>query len=173
MIKSIQYAKGSDIVTMSFPEDMTPDLPDGYVEVTQEKPAIGTWTIKPDGTWEDVTDYVALLESDKASKIEEVKTKRKEKQGSNFSINGVWFHSDYEARLAYQELRSTLELDPGFTTRWKAMHGVWVDMDAALFASILSVGQAHLQQCFEWEEGKQEEVESCTTSEEVNNIILE
>ena len=68
------------------------------------------------------------------------------------------YDSDYKARLAYLEVATQFQIDPEFSTQWKASTGQWVMMDAALFAALIPVYRAHVQGCFAWQGAREQEV---------------
>jgi hypothetical protein len=75
-----------------------------------------------------------------------------------FTLDGVLYDTDAEARLAYLELATKLVQDPSYTTPWKASKGQWVTMDAALFADLQPAYEAHIQACFVWQAEREQEL---------------
>lgn len=75
-----------------------------------------------------------------------------------FLVDGVLFDSDQAARTAYLELALRFQVEPTFSTRWKASSGVWVTMDATLFGRIQEAGTVHIQAAFAWQEARDAEV---------------
>jgi len=71
---------------------------------------------------------------------------------------GIMWDSDSKARLAYLELATQIQMDPTFSTPWKASTGSWVTMDATLFAALIPTYRAHVQGCFAWQAAREDEV---------------
>lgn len=69
---------------------------------------------------------------------------------AGFMVDGTLFDSDTNARLAYAELAMALQADPVYTTPWKASDGVWVTMNAELYAQVYAAGKEHVQSVFAW-----------------------
>jgi len=76
----------------------------------------------------------------------------------NGFVVGVLWDSDQSARTSYLELALRFQVEPGFSTRWKASAGVWVEMNAALFAQVQAAGTVHMQAAFTWQEARDAEV---------------
>lgn len=89
-----------------------------------------------------------------------------------FYVNGTLFDSDMTARIAYAELAIRLQVDPTFTTSWKASAGNWVMMTTILLNQVYIVGQKHIQDCFTWFALKEAEIQAATSVEELANISL-
>ena len=89
---------------------------------------------------------------------------------SGFTHNGVLFDSDSKARLAYLELSLKLGQDPTYSTPWKASTGVWVTMDAALFAALQPAYEAHIQSCFAWQAAREMEVAAAVEAGDVEAL---
>lgn len=89
-----------------------------------------------------------------------------------FLVNGILFDSDMAARIAYAELAIHLQVDPTFTTIWKASAGNWVTMNAVLLNQVYAVGQQHIQDCFTWFALKEAAIQAATSAEELTNISL-
>lgn len=70
---------------------------------------------------------------------------------AGFDVSGVHFDSDQAARTAYLELAMEIAANPAYSTDWKASTGVWVTMDATLFAQVKLAGTTHVQSCFAWQ----------------------
>lgn len=96
--------------------------------------------------------------------------------GKNAALDGGFVHddklfdSDSNARLAYLELSLKLSQDPTYSTPWKASTGVWVTMDAALFAALQPAYEAHIQACFAWQRQKEATINACQTIEELEQV---
>lgn len=85
---------------------------------------------------------------------------------AGFEVNGVLFDSDSEARVAYLELAGKLAANPGYSTSWKASAGLWVDMDAALYAQVAAAGEAHISAVFGWQASREAEVAAAVAAED-------
>ena len=112
------------------------------------------------------------LETAKANKLALVQVEKNRKRDAGFLVNGVLFDSDSEARVAYLELSMKLQVDPEFTTDWKASDGQWVIMNATLFADVYAAGAAHIANCFNWQANKENEIQACESIEDLNNINI-
>ncbi len=77
---------------------------------------------------------------------------------AGFVHDGVLFDSDSGARLAYLEFATKLGMDSLYSTPWKASSGVWVTMDATLFAALQPAYEAHISTCFAWQAAREQEV---------------
>lgn len=123
------------------------------VDATQEEP-------KQD------PEYIPSLEDLLAAKMDSVN------EGKNLALDAgflftvgegeearaVLFDSDAKARQAYLELAVKLGQDQAYSTPWKASRGVWVDMDAALFAAVQPSYEAHVEACFAWQAAREQEL---------------
>lgn len=77
-----------------------------------------------------------------------------------FEVSGVLFDSDLSARVAYAELAGKLAADADYSTTWKASEGVWVTMDAALYAQAAAAGEAHIAAVFAWQAARDAEIDA-------------
>ena len=105
-----------------------------------------------------------------AAKLEAINSGKNSALDAGFVHDGVLFDSDYKARLAYLEAATQFQLDPEFSTQWKASTGQWVTMDAALFASLIPVYRAHVQACFAWQGAREQEVAAALALEDEGEI---
>lgn len=112
-----------------------------------------------------------LLDKDRL--IKAVQENRKEALNAGFLVDGVLFDSDYNARIAYEELRSRFALDPEYSRRWKASGTTWVTMDKTLFDQLQVAGEKHIADCFEWEETKTIAINQVEDPAEFANISIE
>lgn len=130
------------------------------------------------GAWEyaDVVEapldpeYEPTLEEVKAAKMDRINEWKNVALDGGFYHDGVLFDSDTKARLAYLELSLKLGQDATYSTPWKASTGVWVTMDAALFAALQPAYEEHIQGCFGWQAAREAEVAAAQTVEEVDAI---
>lgn len=100
----------------------------------------------------------ALLTAEANKKAGAIQAEKVRARDAGFLVDGVLFDSDQSARISYAELAPRLSSDPTFTTPWKASAGVWVTMDAALFARVQAAGTAHIRAAFAWQEARDAEV---------------
>ena len=110
------------------------------------------------------------LEEAKAAKLAEIQNEKSRARDAGFLVGGVLFDSDAGARLAYLELENKLSSDPTFTTSWKASDGVWVTMDATLYAQVKAAGTAHISACFAWQAAREAEAAAAQTIAEVEAV---
>ena len=87
-----------------------------------------------------------------------------------FVHDGTLFDSDSKARLAYLELGLKLGQDAAYSTPWKASTGVWVMMDAALFAALQPAYEAHIQACFAWQAAREMDVAAAVAAGDVEAL---
>ena len=87
-----------------------------------------------------------------------------------FVHDGKLFDSDSKARLAYLELSLKLGQDATYSTPWKASTGVWVTMDASLFAALQPAYEAHIQSCFAWQAAREMEVVAAVEAGDVEAL---
>jgi len=93
-----------------------------------------------------------------AAKLASIQAEKCRVRDGGFFVGGVLFDSDQSARTSYLELVLRFQVEPGFSTRWKASAGVWVEMNAALFAQVQAAGTSHMQAAFTWQEARDAEV---------------
>ncbi|WP_419174396.1 DUF4376 domain-containing protein [Desulfosediminicola sp.] len=143
--------------------------PEGNAEV---------WAARPPGYMPEA-DYLALnpppqlsFEDLLQNKLKKVQMARRQKQYGGFDVEGTKYDSDTVAQLAYTKLEAHLKENPAYTVRWKASDGVWVDMDATLFAKVTTAEKAHIALCFAWQEAKEIELKGCGTPAELDNVSI-
>ncbi len=93
-----------------------------------------------------------------AGKLAAIQAEKCRVRDGGFLVDETLFDSDQAARTSYLELALRFQVDPAFSTRWKASSGVWGTMDATLFARVQAVGTAHIQAVFAWQEARDVEV---------------
>lgn len=125
--------------------------------------SIGGWPLAPE------TQQPTLDEA-KAAKLAAIQAEKARARDAGFLVNGTLFDSDSAARVAYLELAMRLQAEPVFSTFWKASDGVWVTMDAALFAQVYAAGEAHIAACFAWQSAREAEVAAAQTVEAVQAV---
>lgn len=111
------------------------------------------------------------LEQAKAAKLAAIHAEKNRIRDAGFLVDGVLFDSDLPARTSYAELAIALQQDPSLTLRWKASPGVWVTMDAALFAKVYATGRKHLEACFAWQEAQEQALAEAKTTEDAQAIM--
>lgn len=122
----------------------------------------------PDG-WSALPPLPNMDEA-RAAKLAAIQAEKNRVRDGGFPVGGVLFDSDAGARLAYLELENKLAVDQAFTTSWKASDGVWVTMDAMLYAQVKAAGTAHISACFAWQAAREAEVAAAQTIAEVEAV---
>lgn len=114
---------------------------------------------------------VVSLEDVKAAKLTRINDAKNTYLDGGFKHNGVLFDSDIKARAAYLELAYKFGQDPTYVKDgWKASTGVWVTMDAALFAALQPDYEAHIDGCLVWQKAREMEVAAAQSVEEVEAV---
>lgn len=95
---------------------------------------------------------------------------RKETSGVKVNINGTEysFGSDKETRSVLQHALAT-DTDQ---FNWKFGTDNWVTLSKNDITTIISTILTHVQECFDWEYSKINEINSCTTLEELDAIEI-
>lgn len=109
----------------------------------------------------------------RADKRAAIQTRKVQARDGGFLVNGVRFDSDGAARIAYIELAMRLQASATFSTAWKASDGVWVTMNAALYAQVAAAGEAHVSAAFARQAELDAALDACTTIEAVNALNIE
>ena len=106
-----------------------------------------------------------------ADKLERINEGKNLALDGGFVHDGVMFDSDIKARAAYLELAYKFGQDPLYVKEgWKASTGVWVTMDAALFAALQPAYEAHIQGCFAWQAAREMEVAAAVEAGDVEAL---
>lgn len=114
--------------------------------------------------WDDAQEAAAspppepTLDEVVSAKLAAIQFEKCRVRDGGFLVDGVLFDSDPAARTSYLELAMRFQVDPAFSTRWKASAGVWVEMNATLFARVQAAGTAHMQAAFAWQATRDAEV---------------
>ena len=139
---------------------------------TVRKFIAGAWVLEPLTQDEAPVDpgYEPSVQDLAAAKLEAINSGKNVALDAGFVHDGVLYDSDYKARLAYLEAATQFQLDPEFSTQWKASTGQWVTMDAALFAALIPVYRAHVQGCFAWQGAREQEVAVALALEDEGEI---
>lgn len=106
----------------------------------------------------------------KEQKLQSIQQEKIRVRDGGFDIDGTHYDSDLPARMSYNELAVRLQQNPEYTTPWKASEGQWVTMDAALYASVVTYGEAHMTAVFTWQATKEAEINACTTIEQLEAV---
>jgi len=100
-----------------------------------------------------------------AAKTAAIQTAKCAARDAGFKVDGVLFDSDQAARLAYMEFALSVAQDASYTqAAWKASEGVWVSMDATLFATVKTAGEAAIAAAFAWQQARDAEVAAIKTA---------
>ncbi len=128
----------------------------------------GEWLFEDKQFEEQPVDpgYEPSIHDMAAAKLESINSGKNSALDAGFWHDGVLFDSDYKARLAYLEAATQFQLDPEFSTQWKASTGQWVTMDAALFAALIPVYREHVQACFAWQAAREQDVAAAMALED-------
>lgn len=112
------------------------------------------------------------LEQVKAERKTEVTPVRREKEETiiDISVNGttVKVSTSREQRLAFV---SKLVSSPG-PHNFKFENGVWLEVDNTVLQDIVTQIDAKVQEAFDWELAKLQEIDACTTVKEVLAVIV-
>lgn len=119
-----------------------------------------TWAIS-DISAEEVAALVDAAVTTASDAIQAAKVKTRD---SGFWVDGKPFDSDQSARTAYLELADMLAANPSYSTPWKASPGVWVIMDASLYAKVKTAGTMHVSACFSWQAERDAELAAIQTA---------
>ncbi|MFV0422271.1 DUF4376 domain-containing protein [Oleidesulfovibrio sp.] len=91
--------------------------------------------------------------------LQQISMEKNRRRDSGFMVDGLLWDSDYNARIAYAEVAQRFAADPAYIVpQWKASAGKWVQLDAALFASVQAAGEMHIATVFTWQKAKEEEL---------------
>ena len=117
------------------------------------------------------TDADTAFAVKKLDKFQAVQAEKVRVRDGGFLVADMLFDSDISARTSYTELGLRLSQNPSFTTQWKASPGQWVTMDAALYAQVMTAGEAHIAAVFAWQAAKEVEIGECQTVEELEAVV--
>lgn len=138
--------------------------------------ALGAWTVvEPNGLTRlgvTVAEAVGLGAVDRivdepagpsldvivAAKTASLQAEKCRVRDAGFLVDGSRFDSDQAARTSYLELADMLAADASYATSWKASAGVWVTMNATLYAKVKTTGAAHISICFAWQAARDAEL---------------
>ena len=90
--------------------------------------------------------------------------RKKEKAGKKVTLNGVEYNFDTD-----RETRAILSSAAANTnnTNWKQNSDTWVEMTQAEVQTVLNAVLAYVQTCFDWEYTKLQDINNCTTLDQV------
>ena len=107
----------------------------------------------------------------KAAKSTAVQAEKVRVRDGGFLVGGVLFDSDAGANVAYLNYFTRVSADPSYVVaNWKASAGVWVDMNATLFAQVSSAFGANSEAAFNWQAARDAEIAAATTVEQVQAV---
>lgn len=107
----------------------------------------------------------------KAAKSTAVQAEKVRVRDGGFLVGGVLFDSDASANVAYLNYSTRVSMDPTYTVaNWKASAGVWVEMNATLFAQVSSAFGANSEAAFNWQAARDSEIAAATTVEQVQAV---
>ena len=170
--EAVEIAEGLFINGQIYAGDIRPETHELVEGVSAPDLFVGN-ALAYDNGWtvvdaEAVTNKMNEL---KASKLQAVQAEKVRVRDGGFLVAGVLFDSDISARTSYQELALRLSQNPAFETQWKASQGQWVTMDAALYAQVMTAGEAHMAAVFAWQAAKEVEIGECQTVEELEVVV--
>ncbi|WP_027176849.1 DUF4376 domain-containing protein [Desulfovibrio aminophilus] len=118
------------------------------------------------------------LEQARAAKLAAIQAEKNRARDGGVVVDGVRYDTDAGAILMYVSFLAQIDADPAYSTAWKASTGadglgVWVDMDAALFALVRPAVDAHISACFAWQAAREAEVAAAQTIAEVEAVSAE
>lgn len=94
---------------------------------------------------------------------------RWQKLNQKVEVNGVHYGTDSQTTLALQQaFVSNLE-----QLNWKVNSDTWVELTQTHVNDILAAISAHIQICFDWEKSKVDEINACSTLEELDAIVVD
>lgn len=77
--------------------------------------------------------------------------KRWEAEVGGITVNGLCVHTDDRSKIMVIGARNAAQVNPNFTTEWKAVDGTFVTLDAAAIIAVSDAVLTHLSRCFEVE----------------------
>ena len=169
---AVEIAKGMYVNGRLYAGDIRPETHEIVEDVTSPELFIGN-ALAYDGGW-SVVDAEAIanqMNELKAVKLQAVQAEKVRARDGGFMVADTLFDSDISARTSYTELGLRLAQNPAFTTQWKASAGQWVTMDAALYAQVMTAGEAHIAAVFAWQAAKEVEIGECQTVEELEAVV--
>ena len=169
---AVEIAKGMYVNGRLYAGDIRPETYEIVEDVTSPDLFIGN-ALAYDGGWA-VVDAEAIankMNELKAVKLQAVQAEKVRVRDGGFLVADTLFDSDISARTSYTELGLRLSQNPSLTTQWKASPGQWVTMDAALYAQVMTAGEAHIAAVFAWQAAKEMEIAACETVEGLEAVV--
>ena len=169
---AVEIAEGMYVNGRLYAGDIRPETHEIVEDVTSPDLFIGN-ALAYDGGWA-IVDAEAIankMTELKAAKFQAVQAEKVRARDGGFLVADTLFDSDISARTSYNELGLRLAQNPSFTTQWKASSGQWVTMDAALYAQVMTAGEAHITEVFAWQAAKEVEIGECQTVEELDAVV--
>ena len=169
---AVEIAEGMYVNGRLYAGDIRPETHEIVEDVTSPDLFIGN-ALAYDGGWAIVDAEAISKKTDelKAVKLQAVQAEKVRARDGGFLVADTLFDSDISARTSYTELGLRLAQNPSFTTQWKASPGQWVTMDAALYAQVMTAGEAHIAAVFAWQAAKEVEIGECQTVEELEAVV--
>lgn len=170
--EAVEIAEGMFVNGQIYAGDIRPETHELVEGVTPPDLFIGN-ALAYDGGWA-IVDAEAIsnkMNELKAAKLQAVQAEKVRVRDAGFLVGDTLFDSDLSARTSYTELGLRLSLNPSFETQWKASAGQWVTMDAALYAQVMTAGEAHIAAVFSWQAAKEVEIGGCQTVEELEEVV--
>lgn len=94
---------------------------------------------------------------------------KKENSGVKVSIAGTEysFRTDKETRVVLQNAATNLT-----SVNWKHDRETWSTLSSEDVQNVLASVLTHVQSCFDWEYTKFQEIDACTTHEELDSVVI-
>ncbi len=141
------------------------DIPDGCIQ--DDPPSVYHLT-------HDGTAWVLDMDRAKAAVKEAVQAEKKNVRDGGVTVDGTLFDTDAMARISYQEFAGKVAADASYTDpSWRASKGVFVTMDAALYAKVSAACEQLLANVYAWQNQQDALVDAATTQEQLDRISTE
>lgn len=112
----------------------------------------------------------ATLEEAKQYKKDEITQKRYEEENSSVTLeNGIIIRTDKISQSVLASAMMIAKEDPTYTVNWKGANG-WITLDASGLLEVATIVRQHVQSCFDKEKSLHEQIDACTTMDEVKAI---
>ncbi len=115
------------------------------------------------------TSWIIDIEKAKEDKKNEIATKRWEEETSGILYNDIFIKTDRDSQSAMFNIALIAMQDPTYTCKWKTQDG-FITLNASQILEIASMIRAHVQACFDKESLLYEQIDACTTLEELETI---
>lgn len=96
----------------------------------------------------------------------------KEVGGIDYTINDQIYRFDTSREQRSNYAQNLIMMDDTETINWKFPDRTWVALSKQDLININNAVKTHVQSCFDWEIAKHAEIDSATTHEELDNIVL-